>query len=359
LPITTAETKSRARELLEWARTDGGITDGPQLDRRDPTTARTVRLALANPERIEVVEHIEALTRSLWDDLLTPGSQLCSDDAAALLRFFKDLGFFYKYKPYGVKIATPFGYSLFDLHDGQGFSFQIHVEPKLEGFHILHAKSNSVVYLSSVPEWDEFGEPWARAFFASGSPADNAAIWRPKPGDGIDILETETVHAVLGCILEEYAGCSVDAVERLYDPYPRSTFQPPAAHEPVEAIYGRVYQGLPARQLTRTGSGWDSRPVPVGGGLIDVPGELWGGRLELRREAPFALKHREDHVSVAIPVKGEICVEIEGTTREIVGPGEYATLLPGIDVSLEPVGDSAVIALHQVARSLVQADWSR
>lgn len=359
MPITTAETMARARELLEWARADGNVADAPQLQRDDPATPQTLRLALASPERIDVVERIEALARSLWDDLLTPGAPLAEGDAGSFLRFFRDLGFFYKYKPYGVKIATPFGYSLFDLHDGQGFSFQIHTEPKLEGFHILHAKSDAIVYLSSVPEWHEFGESWARAFFASQSPPDNAAIWRPRAGDSIDILETGTVHAVLGCVLEEFAGCSVDAVERLYDPYPRSSFDLPAAHEPAGSIYGRVYGGLPARHLSRTATGWDTRPFPTGEGLIDVPGELWGGRLTLEAGAPFALRHREDHVCVVIPVDGGLRVQIDGEPADVVRPGEYAGLLPDVDVSLEPVGASAVVALHQVARSLVQAEWTR
>lgn len=359
LPIITAETKSRAAELLAWARSDDRTLGVPQVVRDDPATPQALRLALARPERIETVERIEALAHSLWDDLLTPGSTSSATDASAFLAFFRELGFCYKYKPYGVKIATPFGYSLFDLHDGQGFSFQIHVEPKLEGFHILHAKSDAVVYLSTVTEWHDFGEPWARSFFGAGTPADNAAIWRPDPGDTVDILETETVHSVLGCVLEEYAGCSVDAVERLYDPYPRTSFALPSVHEPADAIYARAFPGLPARRLRRTASGWDNRPLPAGEGLIDVPGELWGGRLELMPGVPFALKHREDHLSVVIPVMGQIRVELDGAGRHTVRPGQYAALLPGLDVSLESVQGTAVFALHQVARSLVQADWTR
>ena len=187
-----------------------------------------------------------------------------------------------------MKIASPFGYSLFDLHDGQGFSFQVHIEPKYEAFHILRTKPRSLIYVGSVPEWDAVGEPWARGVWAGEDLPDPAAVWRPAAGDATAIVETETVHSVLGCVLEEFAGCSVDAVERLYDPYPRANLELPADHVCARDLLLSSTSALPKRVLRRIPSGLAHRPG-VGGRrsshtLIDMKGELWGGRAVVTRD---------------------------------------------------------------------------
>src|SRR5262249_52870135 len=142
--------------------------------------ASSVQATLRHPDRIETVERIEGVAKRWWDDVLRPGASVTPEDAVAFARFFSAVGVFHKYKPYGVKIASPFGYSLFDLYDGQGFSFQVHIEPKYEGFHILRARSRSLIYVSSVPEWDAAGEQWAHAVCTGQDRPDPAAVWRPE-----------------------------------------------------------------------------------------------------------------------------------------------------------------------------------
>ena len=85
--------------------------------------------------------------------------------------FFHKMGFLCKYKSYGVKVASPFGYSLFVLEDGKGFSFQLHAARKLEAFHILETAKSSFVYLSSEAEWYESGAREARDWAENGTPA--------------------------------------------------------------------------------------------------------------------------------------------------------------------------------------------
>jgi hypothetical protein len=347
--------------ICEWARSNGHESELGWLDRDSPEVAGDFRAAVARPDRIETVERIESLAKFLWDDLLTPGAKIDAPTALGFARFFAEVGFFFKYKPYGVKIASPFGYSLFDLFDGQGFSFQIHVEPKWEAFHILRTKDRSLVYVASLPEWQAGGSQWARAFFEHRDPADPPAVWRPAGGDATAITETQTVHAVLGCVVEEYAGCSVDAVERLYDPYPRTSFTLPTAHQDPAALLRDAYPGLPRRILRRQGAGWLAAPVPTGATvapLIDVPEEIWGARVRCAAGDRYPIPGSDEFVTVVVAVHGDAFVEVDGE-RIGLELGHLVCLPPQVDAGVGATDGTAIVAVHQVARRLVQTDWSR
>jgi hypothetical protein len=352
---------SVAAAIKDWANGTGPEADLDGLDRYSPEVASSVKATLGRPDRIVTVERIEGVAKRWWDDVLKPGATVTPDDAVAFARFFSTVGFFYKYKPYGVKIASPFGYSLFDLYDGQGFSFQVHIEPKYEAFHILRTKPKSLIYVSSVPEWNAAGEQWAHGVWAGQELPDPAAVWRPAVGDATAIMETETVHSVLGCVLEEFAGCSVDAVERLYDPYPRTNLELPAEHVSPRELLLSSTSALPSRVLRRVPSGWHGEPVPAGTTtqtLIDVKGELWGGRATATRDEPVRLDGSDEDVSVVVPATGDIVVDIHGTTLP-VAVGDLICLPPQVEAVVRPVSGSAVVALHRVARSLVTSEWTR
>src|SRR5262245_1702283 len=255
---------SVAETIQEWANGSDTESELDHLDRASPEVAASVRATLARPDRIETVERIEGVAKRWWDDVLRPGASVTTDEAVLFARFFATVGFFHKYKPYGVKIASPFGYSLFDLHDGEGFSFQVHIEPKYEAFHILRTKTRSLIYVGSVPEWNAVGDRWARGMWAGEDVPDPVAVWRPTVGDTTAIVETETVHSVLGCVLEEFAGCSVDAVERLYDPYPRANLELAADHVSARDLLLSSASAPPTRVLRRVPSGWRAEPVSPG-----------------------------------------------------------------------------------------------
>jgi hypothetical protein len=347
--------------VLDWAHGTGEESELDGFDRGSPEVADGVRAALSRPDRIEAVERIEAVTKRWWDDLLRPGAEVATDDAVAFARFFSAVGFFHKYKPYGVKIASPFGYSLFDLYDGQGFSFQVHIEPKYEGFHVLGTKPGSLIYVGTVPEWDTVGHGWARGVRAGEDLPDPPAVWRPSVGDTTAILETETVHSVLGCVLEEFAGCSVDAVERLYDPYPRTDVRLPTEHVSPRGLLLGSSAALPTRVLHRIESGWQADVVPPGVSshtLIEVKGELWGGRIRIAADQPLPVDGGDEDVCVVVPTIGDILIDLQGTSLP-VAVGELLCLPPRVEARVLPAGRTAVVALHRVSRCLVTSDWTR
>lgn len=347
-------------ELTGWANSPDPGSSIPTLDREQPATLRAIQDSLRTPAQIGVVERIEELAKSLWSDVLTPGAAVGRNDAVGFARFFAGMGFLFKYKPYGVKIASPFGYSLFDLHDGQGFSFQIHLEPKWEAFHILAVKRRSLLYISSVPEWEASGEAWARGLAGTAPmPSDPLQVWHPAPGDTLEITEPQTVHAALGCVLEEFAGCSVDAVERLYDPYSRAEFALPDEHlSPRRLLLRSRHQGLPVRLLRRVPAGWQTDSPPADGRMIDVRGEMWGGRVSLAADRPHRLDGDQDFVTVVVPASEmRLRTDIEGA-HVSVETGTFACLPPGLEASIT-ADRPGTVAVHRVARRLVQADWSR
>lgn len=132
----------------------------------------------------------------------------------------KRIGFILKYKSYGIKAATPLGFSLFFLEPGEGFSFQRHRNFKTETLHFISTRSRrNFAYLCDSDEWDTVYEPTRFSKWLRGSP--DATIgrhcYRPVPGDVMRIERTNMVHTAIGCVLEEYANTSTDMVDRLHD----------------------------------------------------------------------------------------------------------------------------------------------
>jgi hypothetical protein len=351
--------------ILEWAKSPATGFDLELLDRESPDTIKAFVYALSSPADIAVVEHIEGLTKTLWLDTLDPSGGLVEGDAIACSDFFSELGFLFKYKPYGVKIASPFGYSIFNLRDGRGFSFQLHAEPKLEGFNILRTSTQSLVYLSSVEEWLSSGELWARSHFGgdgqiveeAGPESDPPFVWRVASGDVLEVSTTEVVHSVLGCVLEEYASCSVDAVERLYDQNARSEVSLPRQHPSVSRILESCRPGQPLRLVERAARGWTVADWSDGDAAIKVEGDLWGSRVRLSGERPLVLP-ASGELKVVAAVDGPVEVQIGGRPRH-VAHGSFLCAPPGLDISAYSPGEDCSVAVHCVSAALVRADWTR
>jgi hypothetical protein len=345
-----------AQQLREWAASTDDV-DACPLDRESPETVRALTAALAVPAGIPLVERLEELAKSLWSDVLRPGGVTGGPDALACGAFFTRLGFLFKYKPYGVKIASPFGYSLFDLHPEQGFSFQLHVEPKLEAFHILRVKAGALLYISTRQEWAAAGEAWAKSLAAETAGEDSPFVWRPEPGDTTTVEQTEIVHTVLACVLEEYASCSVDAVERLFDQNSRSALTLPQRHLDLAALLRSCRAGLPARHLRRVPGGWATEPAgdPA---ILSVGDELWGGRVPVSPAAPTPLSPSDELVSVVVATDGDVRVHADGQAWP-VPLGGLACVPPGLEASVTAEAGEGTVAVHRVSRALVQQDWTR
>jgi hypothetical protein len=327
------------------------------LDRGSPATAEILRAALSRPDEIVAVERIEQLAKSLWPDVLSPGGCVGGTAALACGEFFWRLGFFFKYKPYGVKIASPFGYSLFDLTDGEGFSFQVHMEPKIEAFHILRAKPHSLVYISSREEWGSGGAEWAKRATAGEDVADPPFVWRPAAGDVVAIGETGIVHAALGCVLEEYASCSVDAVERLFDQNTRHNLVLPEQHTDAARLLRDNHPGQPVRCLTRTADGWWSRPLSERAPIIEAADDMYGERVRLKQGAAYRLEPCDEALMLIVAVNSPVTIQVADRVWD-VGQGEYGCIPPGLAPTVTAPRDCSV-AIHRVSRALINANWSR
>jgi hypothetical protein len=309
----------------------------------------------SRPRPYQQVEDAEAELLRVWRDVL--GGE--TEDPAALeacALFFSQLGFLFKYKVYGVKVALPFGYSLFDLVDGEGFSFQVHEEPKLEGFHILAPKRDALLYVADRHEWEADGRAWAQCSAeerrGSGMPA---GALTPRAGDVAAVQHTGVVHTVLGCVLEEYASCSVDSVVRLHDQNTRGEVELPQRHPSVSRMLGRGSRGLPLRRLARSGTGWVERISAQPGEVIDSD-HVRGWRTELAAGETMGIPEGSSVTSLVV-VRGRVRATV-GSRAIRRSPGEVVVVPPGLAVTVA-TGDGCVLSLHQVPASLATYDWSR
>lgn len=324
-------------------------------DPLDPELSQIFADVLTAPMPIGAVEAVEQAAMGVFHRQLSAPSAHDAASARAFGDFFQGLGFLFKYKPYGVKIASPFGYSIFDLYPGRGFSFQLHVEPKYEAFHVLRAHPDSFVYLSSRPEWSATGEQAAIAWSEDGRELASRYSIKPKPGDVARIPSTDIVHSVTGCTLEEYATTSLDAVERLLDQNDRANMKLPARHPNVRELVGVLHPELPLRLLDRSESGWTCVDMTDSDPIIEVPGQMLGRRMRIDRGARFGLSDPAAWVNVIIPTTSAVRCAFAG--REwTVSPGGLIAVPPEWEAEVS-TDDSTVIALHSIAPELVLRKW--
>lgn len=210
---------------------------------------------------IDELEHIESeLKLSLRGPLSSDASPANPLGLAASIR---ELGFFRKYKSYAVKAATPMGYSIFFQQHGRGFSFQQHRGSKYEIFHILETDAASLVFLATYQEWLAAYDTESFEAWLQGGPDDNydRYTFRPEPGDLFLVDRPDTVHTVLGCLLEEFATHSTDLVDRLYDQnIGRAT---PAVYERqrVERWLADLPDIMPRRLVRYDQGTWSTEPA--------------------------------------------------------------------------------------------------
>jgi len=304
-------------------------------------------MSLPDTERVEAV--LKTYLRAIFRQ------HLSGDDARFLALWQRDLGFVLKYKSYGVKCATPLGYSVFLQNPGEGFSFQRHLTHKTEIFHILDPLARALVFLCSSKEWEKAydGERFQR--WLDGAPdaeLDRFAV-RPRPGDVYHVSELGVIHSVLGCILEEFATVSTDMVDRLHD-------QNAGRHEPHvtrEAVVTRL-RSLRACVPRIAASDAESAGVIVQGGdvrcYVLANGAIDATRVHLTR-ARIELEAHAMRARVLFTVTGSASCAISGPgdapgaipqAIDVRG-GDLLMIAPGVKAVLA-TGDSAIVSIHAI-----------
>ncbi len=248
---------------------------------------------LRRPLRIERAERIEALFKQYLRYAFA--EPLSGEDARFIADVSKTVGFILKFKPYGVKCATPLGYSVFFLRPGMGFSFQRHRTRKTELFHMLKTLERGQVYISTSKEWDEAYDKDAFNRWLDGTPDARFQKYsrRPDPGDVYLVTELDTVHSVLGCVLEEYATVSTDMVDRLHD---QNTGRSDSHFVDPETVAAWLSQ-LPCPMPNMCWASLTSEPEPLpartGNGVTQVvladTSEFLAERFEIERGNAFRI----------------------------------------------------------------------
>lgn len=169
-------------------------------------------LPILELEKLE--DRFKILVQSLVDENF--GDELIAFEIAQIQ---KEMGLLCKYKSYGIKACTPLGYAIFLLNPHEGFSFQNHLDFKVELFYILDVLEGGYVFISTSEQWNRvFDEKKFQQWF-EGESITEYDKYKTKvvPGSVIKIDKTGIVHTAIGCTLEEYANVSTDMVQRLYD----------------------------------------------------------------------------------------------------------------------------------------------
>lgn len=251
----------------------------------------------------------------------------------------------------------PFGYSLFDQEDGGGFSIQIHEDRKFESFHILSVKPTAFVLLATPDEWTELDVDPA-AFWGDEPPAHLA--YRPEPGDVVAVDGLGVVHTVVGCILEEFATTSNDAVTRLHDQNEGvPTLHLPSRHVPLRQVLGGVTSFAPRRTGTRRpGGGWEREERPPGAVLlVDRPDlGLTGSHASVLPQQAWSRRTPAEMITTMVCLDGHVALEMGALHLELE-PGDTVALLPGSEVSLTTSGPRpATLSICEVDEHLAFAD---
>ncbi len=301
---------------------------GSIMTRVDANSLQQLQDQLHAPLPIREVEAIEIEIKNYWKPILE--QTMSVEQKQQFVEYFASLGFFKKYKSYGTKYAAPFGYSLFDLKDNSGFSVQVHETEKVEAFHILATLPHAFMLLGSLDEWDQNAQSFIEAW-DNDTPEISPMVFRPEPGDLAIIESLNTVHTVIGCILEEYATTSYDAVTRLYDQNKGDETVLPLEHKPVSEVLEEAATLNPQRRLTKTDQ-WSTQELPRDvSKLVDLP-TLQAGHL-LVGDEPTSIEAAENKIVTLVVLQGTASVYLEGT-QQILKVGETTAVPPNTQIEV-------------------------
>jgi hypothetical protein len=330
---------------------------GP-FDPLDPSAAETFTTAFARPMPIERAEALEVLAKAGWAAALA-GAPHDARLAFEFSRFFAGIGFIRKYKSYGTKFAAPFGYSIFALDDGKGFSVQLHRTAKVEAFHILCVKPEAFALLASPAEWETYGEEFVELWQRSqGDPTTSELAFRPEPGDVLVIDHLEVVHSIVGCVLEEFATTSNDAVTRLFDQNAAAPAAIPAQHRELTEVLVDCASKPPSRFVSRTEGAWETAKLEgPERRLVDLPDAgLVGYHLTVPADAPEALYVADGTITTISCLAGSVDVRLRGGELRLA-TGDTAPLAPGEAAVIRAGAEPSRMSVCEVASALAFGDF--
>jgi hypothetical protein len=304
-------------------------------------------MSIAETERVEAV--LKAYLRLIFR------SNLSGDDARFLALWQRNLGFILKYKSYGVKCATPFGYSVFLQNPGEGFSFQRHLTRKTEVFLIIEPLDHALVFLCTSAEWEAlYDKTRLQRWLEGGRDAEVERLASyPKAGDVYHVSELGVVHTVLGCVLEEFATVSTDMVDRLHDQNAGRP-EPHVSRDAVIARLRRLAPQVPRMAVKDT----ENVGVVVHSGTahayVLATGVIEATRLHVER-GTVELPANPCRVRVVFTVAGRAACELTGSGDALgVAPpaidvcgGDLLMIPPGVKTMLH-VGESAAYSVHTI-----------
>ena len=310
---------------------------------------------LATPRPQETVEAVEVALKRHWRSALASGCD--RETARRFSQTFHRLGFLRKYKSYGIKFSSPFGYSIFTLHDGKGFSVQVHQVAKVEAFHFFAVHDTSYAILSSEGDWHassaEFLSEWS-----AGVLEDGPLGFRPAAGDVMVIDDLGVVHAVIGCVLEEYATTSNDAVLRLHDQNLGEEVVLPERHPDLAEIL-RPLSLVPRSRVQRARASWQREPLANTTPLttiVDMADRgLRGFHLALGEGETHGMGIEPDSVTTLVCLQGEVAVQVAGIEL-MLGPGDSVPIAPGFDAGVRATKAASRVAVSVVREDLAFAD---
>ena len=290
-------------------------------------------------------ERLEALVKLVLREALN--GPIPGEEARSLARFQKELGFILKYKSYAIKASAPLGYSIFLQKDGEGFSFQRHVEHKLEVFHILSVKPGGYVFLCDFEEWKRAytKDSFDRWLAGENHPAYDRFKVVPNPGDVFVISTLGVVHTVVGCVLEEFATVSTDMVDRLHDQnagkkipadFTRA-FAETALQKIMPPSQNRLVQGFGAREIETI----EPTAAPGGEQFLLCDSFVRAARYVIKPGAETAIEH-DAHRAVLLRISrgrgsagiGDSSELGNSMPREEFSKGDLLLIPPGIHFSI-------------------------
>jgi hypothetical protein len=218
--------------------------------------------------------------------------------------------------------------------------------------------------LCSRAEWEEHRAELIR-LWEQGRPEDARIAYRPLAGDVVVVEDLSTVHTAVGCIVEEFANSSYDAVLRLHDQNAGRTVTLPAEHTPVTEVLAKATALQPRRRVHRAGGEWVT--AEVGTGVVEITSlpelGLVGRHVPLAGSAsragagPSGISGTvgAERVLTVFVLTGSVYVQVDAAKFELRA-GDVTALAPNSGYRIVGADDESRLSLCEVSADVAFAD---